>query len=946
MIYDVKEFLKKFFSSRLFVLAAVLILMFAILLGRIFSLQIVNGEAYQNKFAEMIQKTLSVEAARGNIYDCNNRLLAYNELAYNVTISDTGTYLSNRSKNLALNAELAELIETLEANGETIKNNFAISMDAAGNYSFNVSGSALKRFLADVFGAASYDDLKYNTEFDFNEQDATAEQVMQFLMYNTKSPGYFLYPKSASPVEYSDRMNYEITVIRYAMLANRYTKFKSTTIAENVSDTTVAYISEHSDTLTGINIEEDTIRKYNDSVYFSGIIGYTGRITESEYASLSENDSSYTLNDTVGRSGLEQYYESYLRGTNGKKEVYVDNVGRISEVISSVEPIAGNDLYLSIDAELQIATYKLLEQEIASIVYSNIMSGNIAIKDVYFALINNNVIDITDFAGDGASETEQRVQSIFEARRAEVISQLTDELLSSEPLANNDMPEDMLDYFTDAISLLKDKDILLTGEIDTNDPVYIDWKNGKLSPQEYLKYCISQQWIDITLIHIDEKYADSEEIYQALCTILAEELQEYKAFSKSIYKYLIEDGSVNGTDLCLILFDQNVLPYEEETVAKLSSGSLSAYSFLCEKINNIEITPAQLALEPCTGSTVITDTATGQIKALVSYPGFDLNKMANGVDAEYYAKQMEDLSSPQYNHATQERTAPGSTFKMVTSTAGLAEGIITTETEIECTGQFKEISNEPKCWIHPGKHGILNVSEALRDSCNCFYYSVAYQLSSKNSGTYNDPDGISYLQKYAKLYGLGEKTGLEIEENTSEIADEYPVMAAIGQSNNNFTTVGLARYVTAVTTGKLYDYQLMNKIVDADGKVVAFYSPEYSDISYVLDDAQWDAIHDGMRRVCSEHLSIFKDFEIDVAGKTGTAQQEGHANHALFVGYAPYENPEITIATRIAYGYTSNNAVAVSRNILAYYFGTRTLEDILSGNAEGAGGSGNNAFSD
>lgn len=946
MIYDIKEFFKKIITSRLFVLAVVLITMFAILLGRIFSLQVVNGDAYQKKFASMIQKTLSVEAARGNIYDCNNRLLAYNELAYNVTITDTGTYTSNRSKNLLLNAQLADLIQTLEANGEIIKNDFPIILDENNEYSFRVSGSALKRFLADVFGAASYNDLKYNKEFDFNEQDATAEQVMQFLMYNTKSPGYFLYSKSATPQEYPEYINYQITVIRYAMNANRYTRFKSTTIAENVSETTVAYILEHSDSLTGIGIEEDTIRKYNDSIYFSGILGYTGRITENEYETLSATDSSYTLNDTVGRSGLEQYYESYLRGKNGKKDVYIDNVGRISEVIDSVEPIAGNDLYLSIDADLQIATYKLLEQEIAGVVYSNIMSGQIPIKDVYFALINNNVIDITVLNNEQASDTEKAIYQIFTTRQEQVIDRMNTELFSSSPMINNDMPDDLLDYFTDAISLLKDKDILLTSRIDMDDPVYIDWRNGKLSPQEYLNYCIANQWIDITLINIDEKYADSGEIYQALCSVMTEYLLKDKAFAKSIYKYLIEDDTIQAKDLCLILFEQEVLPYDEENVTNLTNGTLSAYSFICQKINNIEITPAQLALEPCTGSTVITDTKTGQIKALVSYPGFDLNKLANGVDAKYYAKQMEDLSSPQYNHATQERTAPGSTFKMVTSTAGLAEGIITTDTEIDCTGQFMDISNEPKCWIYPGKHGNLNVSEALRDSCNFFYYTVSYQLSCVNSGIYNDSAGIAYIQKYAKLYGLDEKTGIEIEENTSDVADEYPVMAAIGQSNNNFTTVALSRYVTAVTTGKLYDYQLMNKIVDSDGKVVSFYSPNYSDISYVLEDNEWSAIRAGMRMVCSEHLSMFEDFEIDVAGKTGTAQQEGHANHALFVGYAPYENPEISIATRIAHGYTSNNAATVSRNIIAYYFNTRTLEDILSGNAEGAGSSGNNTFAD
>jgi penicillin-binding protein 2 len=943
--YDAKEFIKKIFGSRLFVLFVVLLLMFALVFARIFSLQIINGSAYQENFILKIQKNLSVNASRGNIYDCNGNLLAYNELANSVTISDNRSYSSNSQKNRILNAELAQVIEVIEGNGESISNSFAITMDEDGTYRFNVSGTSLKRFLADVFGQSSYADLEYNKQFGFNESEATAEQVMEYLMYDDPN-GFFLI-KDSDPVEtYSDHINYEIVVIRYAMREHRYTQYQSTTIAENVGDATVAYMSEHSDTLIGIEIEESTIRKYNDSIYFASIIGYTGKITTEEYETLSQTDDSYTLNDIVGRSGLESYYESYLRGTNGETQLYVDNVGRITEVISNTDPIAGCDLYLSIDRDLQEAAYRLLEQEIASIVYSNIISGNIPISDVYFALINNNVVDLTHFDDPDASETEQAVYSVFSERRQTALDEIASQLASDTPTINNDMSDALLDYFTSAFSLLRSEGILLSSQIDTDDSIYKDWRNGKLSPKEYLLYCISQQWIDITLLDVADKYADSTEIYNALCDLILTELKDDKSFAKDVYKYMIADGSVTGRQLCLMLYDQDVLDYDDELVAQLRNGSITAYSFLCDRINNIEITPAQLALDPCTGSTVLTDANTGEIKALVSYPGYDNNMLANGVDAAYYASLNEDLSNPQYNYATQEKTAPGSTFKMVTSTAGLAEGIITTSSTITCTGIFTEISNTPKCWIYPGAHGADNVSEALRDSCNYFYYTLGFRLSCMGTGAYDDPVGISYIQKYAKLYGLDQKTGLEIEENTSEIADAYPVMAAIGQSNNNYTTAALSRYVTAVTTGKLYSYQLMNRIVDADGQVVESYTPEYEDISDTLNQSQWDAIHYGMKLVC-EGLSTFDDFSISVAGKTGTAQQvESRPNHALFVGYAPYDNPQITIATRIAYGYTSHNAAEVSKNILSYYFGEQTLDELLSTNAEGLDSSTTNVVTD
>lgn len=928
MNYELKQFLKKFFGSRLFVLAAVISLFFLMVLIRVFSLQIVNGEEYQKNFTLLIQKTLSIDAARGNIYDCNGNLLAYNELAYSVVISDNGSYNNTSVKNEELNAELAEIISVIRKNGENIYNDFAIKLNDDGKYEYSVSGTSLNRFLADVFGEVSYDKLEYNKKFDFDESKATAEQVMQYLMSDENE----CFDVSD---EYDKETAYEIVVLRYAIKGNRYSKYKTTTIAKDVSDKTVAYMNEHSDTLTGVSIEEDTIRKYNYSEYISSLIGYTGKISTEEYNELSEKDESYTTNDTVGKSGLEQYYESYLRGVNGEQEIYVNSVGKITEVISSTDPTAGNDLYLSIDINLQEATYKLLEQEIAGIVYSKIKSGDIPVNDVYFALLNNNIVNISDFEEDDAGETERAVQSVFLSNQANVINQIDSQLNSDSALAIENMPEDILDYFTYIFSMLKEDGVLVSSKIDTSDSTYQEWKNEMLSPREYLKYCISQQWIDITRLEVDEKYADSAEIFKALCQYIQNEIKTDKEFSKLIYKYLVQNGSISGQQLCLIMFEQGAVDYDDDIVSGLKSGATTAYSFLMDKINNIEITPAQLALDPCTGSTVITDVNTGEIKALVSYPGYDNNKLANGVDAEYYAFLQEDNSNPLYNYATQEKTAPGSTFKMITSTAGLAENVITTSTTIQCTGKFYDVSNEPECWIYPGNHGFINVSEAIRDSCNVFFYTTGFNLAAKDTGTYDDANGISYIQKYASIYGLNQKTGIEIEENTPEIATQYPVMAAIGQSDNNFTTVSLSRYVTAVTSGKLYDYQLMSRIVDTEGNIVASYEPHYTDITDTLNSGQWDAIHSGMRMVV-ENLDSFAGFEIPVAGKTGTAQQvETRPNHALFVGYFPYDDPKYSIATRIAYGYSSHNAASAARNIISYYYGNQALDDILELDAEG-----------
>lgn len=935
MSYDIKDFLKKFFSSRLFVLAAVFIVFFGIILARIFTLQVVNGKSYQENFSLKIQMKQPINAARGNIYDKNGKLLAYNELAYSISINDSTTYSSTKEKNKAVNAELAEILTVLKNNGETLNNDFKIDRKKDGTYSFNVSGSSLNRFRADVFGKSSADDLEYDKDTGIDEANATAEQIMEYLM------GKDNFGISS---KYDGDLAYRIVVVRYAMLGNRFARYKEVKIATDVSDKTVAYVNEHMDTLSGISVNEDMIRKYNYSEYFSSIIGYTGPISESEYTALHKKNKDYTQNDTVGKAGLEQYYETYLRGKNGEQKFYIDNVGRISEIISSTDSVAGDDLYLSIDADLQKATYLALQNEIAAIVYSNIKSGEIPINDVYTALIGNSVINTEHFSKAKASDTEKNVLSVFKSRQKTTLGKIKQELTSS-PEALNTMSDEVLDEFTYIISMLKDDQVLLKNEIDTSDSVYQKWKNQKISPKEYLSYCITQHWIDISQLNVDEKYADSTEVYDALCKYILKNIKTDTEFSKIIYQYMITRGEISPRQLCLILFDQGVLDYDDATVNKLKNGSLSPRDFLMKKIYNIEITPAQLALEPCTGSCVVTDEKTGEIRAMVSYPGYDSNKLANGVDSEYFASLQHDKSSPLLNYATQQKTAPGSTFKLVSATAGLAENVITTSDQIRCTGIYNDISNKPKCWIYPGSHGLDNISEAIRDSCNVFFYTVGNRLAQKKTGSYNDANGIDLIQKYAHIYGLDQKTRLEISESKSSVATKYPVMAAIGQSDNNYTTVALSRYVTAVASGKKYNYQLMNKIVDADGKTVKKYKADYEDISDTLTSSQWDAIHSGMREVVST-MDRFQGFDIPVAGKTGTAQQTGHANHGLFVGYAPYDNPEITIAVRIANGYSSHNAATAARNVISYYYKETSMKDIKEMKAAGANGNIRNSVAD
>lgn len=947
----IKDYGKKILTSRLFALSVVMILLFGILLQRIFVLQVIKGQEYLDNYTLLIRKERVTSGTRGNIFDRNGKLLAYNELSYSVTIEDNGVYSSTQEKNRLLNEELNTVIHMIEEKGDKISNNFDIQKDDKGHYQFSLSDRALLRFLADVYGYTSIDKLKYNKKLGYDEAKASPRQVIEYLQDKFDIFVEGQADTKELPKEhtlYSEDEAYKIMLLRYAISQNNYQKYVLTTIAQNVSEETVAVIKENSDILQGIDITEDSVRKYVDSEYFSHIIGYTGKISQEEYDTLSAKNDEYTLNDVVGKSGIEQVMDQQLQGSKGKESFYTDNMGRITEMINRVDASSGNDIYLSIDADLQEAVYRMLEQELAGIVYAQIenikeydtSSGTasdikIPIDDVYFALLNNNIIDIGHFEKENAQPVEQQVYAIFKSKQGSVIEGLRQQFVSTSPAAYGNLDKEYQVYMSYILSMLSEKNIFLDDKVDTDDEVYLSWKSDTASLAEYLHRAVSMDWIDITGFDTDSKYSDSTEIYDALISYIMEELQTDTEFSKKIYQYMIRDNLISGNQICQILFEQGILKDNNGEQAALANGSLNSFDFLKEKIKNIEITPAQLALDPCTASCVMIDVRTGELLACVTYPGYDTNRLANTVDSKYFESLQKDLSVPQYNNATQQRTAPGSTFKPITAAAALTEGVVSVEEQIKDEGEYTNITPSPKCWIYPGStHGKDNISEAIRDSCNYFFYEMGYRLSSEG-GVYNENKGIAALKKYASLFGLDEKTGIEIPENEPQISDEYPITSAIGQGNHNYTTTQLARYLTAVaSSGNVYQLTLLDKETTADGKVVREFKPKVIREITEVSASSWNAIQSGMRMV-AENNKNFKDFSVAVAGKTGTAQQmETRANHALFIGYAPYENPEIAITTRIAYGYTSANAVEVSSNILKYYFHLADTNTLLDGKAE------------
>lgn len=938
--------IKRIITSRIFALAVIFVCMFAGLVIKLFDLQIVRGEEFMQKYESKILRTSYITGTRGNIYDCNGIVLARNELAYSVTIQDVGAYTSDQTRNLMI----LDLVRILDKHGESIQGDLPITIDQNGDFVFTTSSETARlRFLRDFYGRRSVDEL--DDEDGKYPSNVTARDV--FEMTKEKFKIGDLKDDKGNPLVLADDEALKVGIIRYSLSLTAYTSYKTTTVAANVSESTVVDISEHMASLQGVDIAESTVRIYEDALYFAPIIGYTGKVSsEEQLEELKQRDESYELNDIVGRIGIEATQEDKLQGKKGVQNMYVDSRGRVLKVLDdATEPEAGSNIYLTLDRELQIGIYHLLEKHLAGILTDRLVNREVTedenrdsskkkipVKDAYYQLINNNVLSLKSMEREDAGAVEREILSKFASSRQQILSDMRSQLGSPSAPPISALPEDMKAYMLYVYSYLSSDtvDILQKSRIDAASPEAEAWKEESISLREYLYYGIAHDWIDTTKLPVNNKYSNADDSFQALVDYVMQELENDTQFTKRIYRYLINQDIITGRELCMALYSQNVLPYDEEQMRLLSTGGEEyAFTFLIDRITNLDITPAQLALDPCTAGCTVTDVNTGKVRALVTYPSYNNNMLSGTVDATYFSQLNEDLSLPLYNNATQVSKAPGSTFKPITAIAALEEGVVTTADEIECTGTYEEVFPKIKCWINPGRHGKLDVSGGLENSCNYFFCEVAHRLSTSEDGVYSTDRGLEVIRNYASKFGLDHPSGIEIAESAPKLSTEDPERSSMGQGTNAYTNVQLSRYVTALANrGKVFELSLIDKITNSDGSLAENCMPQVS--SYVdIADTTWDAVQSGMRRVITDSSSkrIFKDLEVDIAGKTGTAQENTRANHAFFISYGPYSNPEISVTVNIPYGYSSANAATIAKSVYRFYYGYTTLEDIIGAGA-------------
>lgn len=952
----IKKLIKKIQLKRTTVVILVFIAMAFILIRQIFELQIIQGENYISEFENRITKTRVLKSTRGNIYDRNGEMVASNILSYSLTFEDNGSYETTREKNLTLNGVAYRVLQILSENGDSLSGDFHIALDENGNYAFDVGeGFTLSRFKADIYGHPLIDDLTKE------QASATAEDMMNYL---TGSDGFsiVLYGEDAYapeeleqyglPKELSKQEILDIASMRYKLNTNSFQKYMAVTIATNVSESTVAAVMENQSQLQGIDVIEDSVRQYIDDESMGPVLGYTGRASAEELETLKKENPDYSNDAVIGKAGIEQYMEQFLHGTDGQETVTVDNLGKVLKIDENtiVPPVAGDDVYLSIDSDWQSAIYQILKQRVAGVLLTRIENTkkfdfegvkdasqiSVPIYDVYNALVANSVIDIEKFNDQDASDTEKNLYAKFQQKQQEVFDTITNRLTGDNPPAYKDESEEVQEYLTYICdTVLRDTlGVISKDAVDTSDPTYLAWaEEESISLREYLNYAAGQNWIDISVISPKGEYLDSAEIYQAMTSYIVDYLKTDLGFSKLLYKYLLMNDQISGQDLCLVLYEQGVLSKEDEAYSRLASGELNSYDFMINKIANLEIEPAQLALKPCSASAVVTDVNTGKVVACVSYPGYDNNRLSNEMDTDYYTRLSLDLSSPFFNKATQQTTAPGSTLKLLSAVTGMMENLVDDSTYIECTGKFDLVNPPINCWNKSG-HGSLEIRGAIEQSCNYYFNMIGFEAGKNEKDEFSENLSLSKLQKYAEEFGLDENTGIEISEATPHVSDSKAVPSYIGQGNHLYTTSQLARYATALaTSGTVYDLSLLDKVTDSQGQTQKTYETVVKSEMTDVPSHVWEDIHDGMRRVVQTHEQ-FNGLGVALSGKTGTAEIDyRQPNHGLFIGYAPSDQPQYAIAVRIANGYSSGNACTTANDIMEYIFDLADKDTILTGYA-------------
>lgn len=918
-------------KNRIFVMLCGVVVLFAIIVLRLFSLQIIHGADYRVSVTTSTSKDLAVPAARGGIYDRYGRPLAINTVAYSVTVDDSVELVLTAEERQAL---AAALIEALRTAGGALPDSLPISAHAP--YAFTFEGTAEEqevqetRWKTDIgldkkqrrtmtaedclsylyetyavptsfseaekrayvslclcsdknlmaltlahklteYGETLTDELPMAMEspyaFQFNGSDTREENWKKEMQLTDDQLDYtslqmldYLREYFGLPEGLPEDLVRQTLGIRYSLYMKRYQQYQTVTIATDVSDKTLAYIEENQDTFPCVVIDTTSLREYPEGKYFSHIIGYIRQMTENDYALYQDEvdangDPLYSQTDIVGQDGMEKLYERELNGVDGNTKIEVDSQGRRMSVITSTEPVAGKDLFLTLDSALQRVAYDTLENELRKAVINKLTTygkNAVSTTELFSSMIEINHI------------SAQKLLRATDGVQAELYGRLRQARPDFDPEAE------------DAVSAAKD--FLLDG---------------------------------------------------------------------------LQDGSVTPRELLLVMIEQGRLSASAEEEAAIRAGSIAPLTVILNHLNDGTLSPADTGLDPCTGSVFVTQVGSGEVLASVTYPSYDNNELVNTFNNAYYNDLLEDGNTPLVNRPLKQKKAPGSTFKMITALAGLETETITPQTLITDRGIFRDAGLPyARCWIYSntgGTHGSLNVSHALEVSCNYFFYELAYRLGNVENG--GGTQAITTLNEYMAAFGLNQYTGLELDEYGPTMAsptnkekavktfnpdattsrtrwtDGDTIRTAIGQSINSYTPAQMTKYISTLANGgTLYRLHMVDHVQDPDGSLYAQTEEVVENVTEFKQE-NLDAVYYGMSLVTTGSRgtlrTAFHDLPVAVAAKTGTAEEDkNRSSHTWFVCFAPYDDPQIAITVMIPFGEGSGTpAPEVAKAIIRAYLG-------------------------
>ncbi|MCL2421912.1 MAG: penicillin-binding transpeptidase domain-containing protein, partial [Defluviitaleaceae bacterium] len=466
-----------------------------------------------------------------------------------------------------------------------------------------------------------------------------------------------------------------------------------------------------------------------------------------------------------------------------------------------------------------------------------------------------------------------------------------------------------------------------------------DTREGRVTHQQIFNNLIRAGWIPIRGILESDPDSAAYSLRQYIMEHFPEAtpLREDRDRIVSLLTDGIDAGQITPAMLFTTMVDMGILSDTNDFTARVMAGRGTPHSFIVEKLRMGELTPQMLNVDPATGSIVVVDVRTGAVLAAVSYPSYDNNRLANRIDAEYFYRiNVDDPTIPMYNRPFREARAPGSTFKMITAVAGLETGVITPTSTIRDGVVFTRAGRPYASCMSRAGHGSIHVAQAISTSCNYFFFETAFRLGN------NRLQRIDTLNAYMEFFGLNERAGVEVgeladtfnRERTPNIMaspslkeflhlrrDEFAprsqwdwfdgdtIRTAIGQSDNNYTSAMMARYIAQIANnGMRFPLYMVDSVRNYRGEIVMQATPVPDETGLEISASTWEVVQQGMLQTTEgwgTATNQFRGFPIRVAGKTGTAEQIGtRLSHTSFGGYAPFDNPQVAVYVTVPFGDT------------------------------------------